>query len=155
MDCWCKWLRFIVHISNKTDCNLNACCYWKPCTQFDAFFIYYYFAALFPVDMFLCAGQRSDGLDFLHHTFSMQTQQCVTFPCLWDCLLFIHFTFCGTVRQTKIYRVIEKLRLLVWVSWSKSISFCDLINRNLHCNCAAEAGGSSLKVNKYIFFVID
>ena len=39
LDCWCKWLRFIIHISDKTYCNLNACCYWKPCTQFDTLYI--------------------------------------------------------------------------------------------------------------------
>ena len=39
LDCWCKWLRFVVHISNKTYCNLNACCYWKPCTQFQTLYV--------------------------------------------------------------------------------------------------------------------
>ena len=39
LDCWCKWLRFIVHIFTKTYCNLNGCCYWKPRTQFDTLYI--------------------------------------------------------------------------------------------------------------------
>ena len=39
MDCWCKWLRFVVHTSNKTSCHLNVCCYRKPCTQLNILYI--------------------------------------------------------------------------------------------------------------------
>ena len=79
------------------------------------YFICCYFAALFPVDVLLCAGQRGDGFDFLHYTFSMQASQCETFSCMWGCLIFIYFIVENKKQDSRNIQVETILWLLVWI----------------------------------------
>ena len=142
LDCWCKWLRFIVHISNKTDCNLNACCYRKPCTQFDTLYVTI-LQHCFQLRCSCAQAKEVMGLtSYIIPSACKHNSASLSLACdiIWY-LYILHFDVMSKTTETcelkwpyglwfeswwwyaRFFDFIEKLRLVVWVLMGVRTSF--------------------------------